>query len=544
LPKNEEETGMSRPNPAIYAVFLIALIAILGVVAALPGGLYVNRHEGDVLHLMEIVARMDLGQIPHLDFTTPIGAFAFLPIVILQKLGFGMGMSIVLSQVLIAALLAPAIWWAATSRLKGWVAYLFGGACIILVMALVHGLAKTGISVSMHYNRWAWAYAYVALILAILPTLGARRPGVDGAIIGVLMAALAMTKMTYFVAFAPVVVVALILRKAWRSLGFGVVFGLFVAGVVTMMYGVEFWATYANDLIYVATSDFRSAPGLPFLQILSSPQYLLGTVLVFASVILLRKGGHGGPGLVLLLLAPSFFYVTYQNFGNDPQWLLLMAVLLLALPAKTEPSGGQLHMVQTMVIVAVFTLAIPSMNNLLASPFRHFSNDRSEFIPVISGYGDVQVFKDRMNRVDAKIALEDSVASLRPYVDAEVRDEPTVFRGEVLPWCQTVLGYGAMQEAVAAELRDEAGLGPDDGLYVTDINSPTWMFGPFRPTLKSAPWNYGGAPGISDADYVLIPLCPITTKLRSHTLKAMEERGVAMHEVYRSKLMILMKVDG
>ncbi|MGH1331445.1 MAG: hypothetical protein ACRBBK_11225 [Paracoccaceae bacterium] len=535
---------MSRPNPAIYAGFLIVLIIVLGAVAAVPGGLYVNRHEGDVLHLMEMLARMDLGQAPHLDFATPIGAFAFLPIVFLQKLGLGMGMAIVASQVLVALILAPFIWWAATSRLKGWVAYLFGASCIILVMALVHGLAKTGISVSMHYNRWAWGYAYVAILLALLPSLGARRPGVDGAIIGIMMAAMALTKMTYFVAFAPVVALVLILRKAWRSLGFGVFFGLLVAVIVTGFYGVDFWAAYANDLIYVATSDIRAAPGLPFLMILSSPQYLVGTVLVFASVILLRKGGHGVPGLALLLLAPSFFYVTYQNFGNDPQWLMLMAVLLLALPAKNEAPTGQIHMAQMVAIVAVFTLALPSMINLAASPFRHFANDRADFVPVVAAFEDVQVITDRMNRIDAKVALEESMPSLLPYVDKEARDEPTVFRGETLPWCQTMLGFGAMQEAVATELRDQAGLGPEDGLYVTDINGPTWLFGPFRPTLKAAPWNYGGAPGIRDADYVLIPLCPIAAELRGLSLAAMEERAVPMHEVYRSELLILMKVDG
>lgn len=533
---------MSRPNPAIYAVFLIALIAVLGTVAALPGGLYVNRHEGDVLHLMEILARIDIGQKPHLDFATPIGVFAFLPIAWLQNLGLGMGMSIVLSQALVAALLAPAIWWAATSRLKGWVAYLFGASCIILVMALVHGLAKSSISVSMHYNRWAWGYAYVAVLLAVLPSIGARRPGVDGAIIGMLMAFMALTKMTYFVAFVPVIALALILRKAWRSLGFGIFFGLLVAGMVTAFYGADFWAAYANDLIYVAVSEVRAAPGLPFLMILSSPQYLVGTVLVFASVILLRKGGHGVAGLALLLLAPSFFYVTYQNYGNDPQWLMLMGVLLLALPPKSEPSGGQLHMAQIVAVVAVVTLALPSTINLLASPFRHFANDREDFVPVVARYGGVQVITERMNRIDAKVALEESIPSLQPYVDSDAREEATVFRGETLPWCQAMLGFGAMQEAVASQLRDEAGLGPNDGLYVTDINGPTWMFGPFRPTLNAAPWNYGGVPGIKDADYVLIPLCPIATKLRNLSLKTLEERAVPMHEVYRSDLLILMKV--
>ena len=72
---------MSRPNPFVLCVVLIVAIATLGGVAVLKGGFYVAKHEGDTLHLLQIVFRMAEGEWPHLDFMTPIGVLAFWPIV-------------------------------------------------------------------------------------------------------------------------------------------------------------------------------------------------------------------------------------------------------------------------------------------------------------------------------------------------------------------------------------------------------------------------------------------------------------------------------
>ncbi|MEZ5768654.1 MAG: hypothetical protein R3D80_14050 [Paracoccaceae bacterium] len=36
-------------------------------------------------------------------------------------------------------------------------------------LALVYGGTDPAISMSMHYNRWAWAAAFVAVALAVLP---------------------------------------------------------------------------------------------------------------------------------------------------------------------------------------------------------------------------------------------------------------------------------------------------------------------------------------------------------------------------------------
>ena len=73
---------MSRPNPAVFIAFLVAVIVVLGSVTLAKGGFYLAKHEGDTLHLLQILFRMASGEWPHLDFMTPIGLLAFAPVVV------------------------------------------------------------------------------------------------------------------------------------------------------------------------------------------------------------------------------------------------------------------------------------------------------------------------------------------------------------------------------------------------------------------------------------------------------------------------------
>lgn len=327
---------MSKSNTAALVAFLTATLVAMGAAAILKGGLYVGKHEGDTLHLMQIVFRMADGQIPHLDFMTPIGALAFLPIALLVKAGFGIGMAVIWSQVLMAVAFLPIVIWVAWSRLNLWLGGLFGLIIMMLLLSLVHGEAESSISISMHYNRLAWAASFVAILAAIVPPMRGRNATIDGLIIGVILAMLVMIKMTYFVSFLPPVLVALLLTGQKRTAVVAFITGIAIAAAITIFVGFDYWAAYALDLLNVAASDVRSAPGASFQGIMGAPAYISGSIAAFAGVIFLRQAKVEAGGLVLLLLIPGFFYVTYQNFGNDPQWLLLLGVLLLALREQAE----------------------------------------------------------------------------------------------------------------------------------------------------------------------------------------------------------------
>jgi hypothetical protein len=223
---------MRRPNPVILAGFLVAVLLVQGGLVAMKGGLYLSRHEGDTLHLMDILLRMLAGERIHQDIMTPIGVLAFAPIVWLMRLGQGAGHALIHAQILVAGLLLPVVWWVVRSRLAGFAAWLIGFYMLLLPLALTYGEAEATLSMSKHYNRWSWLLAYVAVLLAFLPALGRRRPVLDGALIGLALGALVLLKATFFVGLAPAVAAMLIQRRDWAGLTAAVAAGLVVAVVV------------------------------------------------------------------------------------------------------------------------------------------------------------------------------------------------------------------------------------------------------------------------------------------------------------------------
>src|SRR5690606_3759131 len=141
--------------------------------------------------------RMEAGERIHQDFMTPIGVLAFAPILGLLRLGLGAGHALIWAQMLVAALALPLVWWTVRTRLSGFTAWLTGFYMMLLALALTYGEAEASLSMSMHYNRWAWLLAYVAVLLALLPNLSGPRPKLDGALVGLAMAGLALLKATY-----------------------------------------------------------------------------------------------------------------------------------------------------------------------------------------------------------------------------------------------------------------------------------------------------------------------------------------------------------
>lgn len=537
---------MSRPNPAILLAILLAALAALGGAALLKGGFYIGKHEGDTLHMMQIVLRMTEGQTPHVDFMTPIGALAFAPIALFTKLGFGIGMAVLWAQVLMAVLILPAVWWVSMNRLSPRIAALFGVIIMVLMLALVHGEAQRSVSISMHYNRWAWAAAFVAIVAALIPPVHPRNAVLDGVVIGLMLSALAMIKVTYFAAFIVPIALALILTGQRKAILWTAVTGGTVFIALTLWLGLGYWAAYLGDLLTVAGSDVRSQPGEPLGAVVGAPAYLGGSLVAVAGVILLRQGRAATGGLVLLTLLPGFFYVTFQNFGNDPQWLLLLAVLLLALRPVGETTNGMgWNMRQAVTICAAMALALaaPSFFNLAYSPFRHMRIDTATYAPLLPRGGvhsDLQSASLRVQRVDARVAMDGPGSGLEAYAEAAERDDPPVFMGETFNSCTIELGLPAYFDAITRDL-ETAGLATGtEKLFAADIFSSHWLYGALGPLDGGAPWYYGGLPGYADADYLLVPICPVTQDVQAKIFKAIEELGTEdLTEVRRTPLYIL-----
>ncbi len=536
---------MNRAQSTKLGLFLAVTVFVLGGFALWKGIFFVTHHEGDTLHVSEIVFRMAAGEVPHLDFMTPIGALAFAPFAWFVESGLGLGRSILWSQVGAALVLTPIAWWVAVSRLSFANGLLFGALIAILCLAVIHGKLETGLSISMHYNRWCWALSFLALLLAMFEPRR-RSHVVDGVLIGALMTGLVMIKVTYFAAFAPLVVLAVILRSAWMSLAVAIGTGLVLAAGLTIWLGAEYWFAYLGDLLEVSQSELRSAPGLPLLGIVTDPEQRGAWLAAVVAVIFLRQSGRDREGLLLLLLLPAFIYVTYQNFGNDPQWLMLLAVILIALRPEagmTNGFGWDMRQASHVLIAVVLAFGVPSYLNMAYSPVTMANQDPEEYEPLFleeDQHADLQLIRVRTLRADAKIALDTEGMPLASRADPEERDDPTVFQGETLPACVVDNGIPIYMEEIAEDLT-QAGFG-GSRIFFADLFSSIWLYGDFERLDGGSPWYYTGLPGWQSADYLLVPLCVIYSDVRAKTLENITEarEGQApLEELRRTELYVL-----
>lgn len=544
---------MTKANPVVLGVVMLATFAILAGLGLSAGGIFISEHEGDTLHLFDLALRMAAGEMPHRDFITPIGVLAIAPLALFLKLGASAGLALILAQGLMALILFPAIWFVAATRYLGGWAALFAVVTLALVLALIHGEPTQAVSVSMHYNRWAWAAAFLAISAAVLPPVERGHPLADGAIIGLALALMGLIKVTYVVAFVPGIAAALLMRGAWRTILFGLVFGALAAGLATLfMGGVGFWSGYIHDLAVVAASEVRPKPGMSLEAIVSAPAYLAGSLVALAGVMLLRQAGRGVEGAALLLLVPGFFYVTYQNFGNDPQWLILLGLMLIVLrPARESYNGFGWDVTKGLLVLGAMALALISGSaiNMIASPMRNAAQQAVDYAPLVPGnpvLADVMTKRERALRLDEKWAADGPGSFYADVVDREVRKDAATFMGQELPRCTVEAGMVAYFTAVSADLA-AAGLDQGARLFVADVLNPYHMYGAAQALPGGAPWYYGGLPGISAATYVMVPECALSSRVRMLIVEALngalEAGTLALSETRRTKAYVLYRVD-
>lgn len=510
---------MSRPNPYVLSCVLLLFVAVFGGYSIVQGGLYLDTHEADTYHLMDILFRMESGLLPHQDFVTPIGILAFLPIVLFMQAGLGVGIAILWAQLAVALVMWPAVVYSAVSRLPKVSAYVFGVLALGLVLALTYGGSQSGASISMHYNRWAWSAAFVMSVLALLPPRGRAFPVLDGLLIGSLASILLLVKITFFVALVPTVAVLLLWRRSWTVIASALAAGLLIAIVVTLAFGVGHWTGYISDLLNVASSDVRPFVGVPFDRIVAGPPYVGGVLVAVLSVFLLRQTGHRRVGLMLLFLVVGFLYITYQNFGNDPKWLLLLPILLMSLrptPGDFRVMGADAADLFVWLSIAATAFIFPSAVNLALSPMNHAAIQSAKFIPMLPGRPDDQdifIRADRANSITAQVELDSTSPLWSKYSEVAGRAPQLELAGVEFPKCELMAGARAYMVEIAADLEKE-GIPAGSQFFTTDVLTAFWLFGPYAPLQGGAPWYYGDVSGIENADYVLVPKCSFLAQIQ------------------------------
>ncbi|GAA0291687.1 hypothetical protein [Rhodovulum strictum] len=517
-----------------------AMAAVLGAASwagLAAGGLYPAMHEGDMLHMVQIVLHQAAGDWPHLDFMTPLGVLANAPIALFVRLGHPFAEAFVLGQALVGAALLPAAWWAAHDRLARPWAHVFGAGIMLLAVALVPATAAPEISLSMSYNRWAWAILFVVLVLAVLPgrRAGQRARVADGAIMGLGLAALALIKMTYLVAAVPVVALALLLARdrhgALAVLGTGL--GVMLA--VTLAAGPGFWVAYLGDLLAVARTDIRPFPGDSLLDVLTGPRGVAGTMLLFAAVTLARRSGRLREGLLLLAAAPGLAYVTYQNYGNDPVWLFFLGIFALTLCAAPGQGAGRGLAVTGW---GALILVAPILVAMAESPLRNLMARSVDAVEVLPGDQGIRMRPDRIAHVQTRVSRP--LAAGQDIGQGASMPELTLLEGAPLEPCRLLSGLVGWFRAVSEDV-GAAGFGGRPVL-VADMLSAYALFGGVAPLPGGAPWYYGGLPGVEAAELVLVPQCAARPDVRASILRELDEAGYVLTELRRTPDYVLLGI--
>ncbi|MEM6387644.1 MAG: hypothetical protein AAF718_15560 [Pseudomonadota bacterium] len=538
---------MGRAEAFLVAGVLALFASGYGALSWLAGGLYLDTHEGDTYHLLDILTRMARGDVPHLDFVTPLGALSFWPIHWFMEAGYSAGLAMILAQLAVAAVLWPAVSYAVTTRLTRGPAIYFGLVVLGLVLALSYGTARSGVGISMHYNRWAWAISFIILLLSLVPARGPARPVLDGVLVGILSASLLLLKITYFVTLVPVAVIALAQMHGRRAILFGVIGGGAVVLAVTVLEGFGFWLAYFSDLRLVAGNEIRPFVGQSFDQIVAGPVYIAATLVGLATALVIRSVRADATGLAALLMIPGFFYITYQNFGNDPLWLLIVPVLMLAL--RPEDGAAQVlrfdaRLVANGTALAALVVIFPSLFNVALSPVKHVSFDQARFLPMLpeeQGHQDIFIRRDRAYMMTAQVNRDQEGGAWDAYA-AEVRRAPIPeFGGVAFPYCEFMAGSRAILETLGTDLI-AANLPRDSRVFTADLLTAYWFFSPVLPPEGSAPWYYGRLTGLENADYVMVPKCAFTTQVRNVILGEMAASRFGFTLVRDNDLMALFRV--
>lgn len=494
---------------AILAVFLV----VEAVLLLAPGRLAISGHEVDVLHATEAAMRLSMGQMQHVDFMTPLGILAFKPIAFFLDLGLGISTANIAGNILIGLCFLPFLIWVGIRRLGDGLAVWFGILSLVMITAVVYGGEQATVSMSMHYNRWGWAAAFVLSMLILLPEQGeVSRPRIDGIVIGAMLGFLLLLKVTFFMVLAPVVALVFLIDRDWQRLIATGLAGLVICLLATLLFGgIEFWQSYLSDLIAVSQTESRPRPGKEFTEVLVLPSFFPGTFCLLAAIVGLRSSGFQRDGLVLFLLAPAFIYITYQNWGNDTKWLVPLSFACFVWSRRMAGArvygwdGGTYFLALGFISISII---IPSFVNMTTSPIRNLAASSEGYIPVMLDpkHAGLVIERKRSYMPEAMVAIE-GVRDEAADPDDEMT-EVLQLGAFVIPKCTLKTGYYGLMAKMADDLV-EAGFG-EKSFALVDVANPLALMAPLKRLDYATPWYYGGTREADQAEYLVVPKCPIS----------------------------------
>ena len=299
----------------LFAVLPVVCLFIgLATMQTLSEGILIESYFVDTLFVLDMVSRMASGEVPHVDFTLHLGA---LPFSLINALSSNVLDGFFRAQYVLSLLLMCIAFWVGVTRLKPILTSFLALIILITTTSLAPSFDHQ-ITPALFYNRWAWAIATLFLVLVLVEPRKGTSSLLDGVVCALLVMALLMIKITFFVALAPVGVLALILQKRMQAIFITFVASVVIVVVIAAFWGPSFWWHYFANLVWVADNPVRVAPGRTLWNMVLAPEFLALSVTYLAFVgLVFATAGPAKAGL-FAIAGVCLCYVQYQNFAQVP----------------------------------------------------------------------------------------------------------------------------------------------------------------------------------------------------------------------------------
>lgn len=545
----------------LLAVLLSGVAFGLSWAALSSPMLFIQEMLHDVLHLIDGARRIDAGQVPHLDFSTPLGALSFAPIAAAHAwFGLSWDMAIPGGNALVAAALVPLLVWTGRSRLGFWPGLALGIYCLLLAEAMTWRVLIETATLAMSYNRWAWALSLPLAALMIVPLRRDVRPGAadlwDGLLIGLAAAALVWLKATYAAGLGLVWLVWALGAGRRRAAALSLAVGIAALAASSMAAAggpggaVALFQAYAADLLRVSASTIRPAPGVSALALLSAPHHApLAAVLAICGLLLL-KAGLRAPAAAWFAALAGTTIIAWQNYGNHQIALMGLGACLPALAALAAARAPELRLGSLrgpdVLRAAAIGAAFAAANHMLVmnrsvyagwravtgfveQPFDYMEAPRLGVRTALNGVvGEV-------NMQRASVAPAERVTTGRARELLGMMGQRSLM-GRVFDDCEFSEGlpqiYAELRAAVLSQdaLRGATVIG-------ADVVNNVWMALDAPPQKGAQLWHYGphGA-ALAQADLLAVPVCAISPENRNAVIDEAKETGLRLRSVASTPL--------
>lgn len=387
---NSESPRTSRICLTLLLAFVVLTAGLMVAMGATAQLLY----PADVPAMMDGGWRIMNGQIPHVDFFTPMGPVTFMIVAFGMWLGGACVSSIAYANAVLLVVLSLWAWAVSRTRMSAALSFLFSMYVGFMVAATsVYGHNFKGLGYSAMYNR----YGVALTALVFLEALGSPRRQfgpwsylVQGVSTGVALAITFFLKLNFFgVAFLGIMAGAILVPQHPRR-WIGLCAGTFVVSAVMLAYLRFDVAAFYHDMTMAAKlrgiGFIRNAFGMVTDPAVFNSVFLLITLWCIAPV---ADGCYRpwmsprcGQGLLVLFLILVQALLSLTNTQPPLPTLLPVASLLVLEAARRAVSQRQTADPETLargfpgwlatVLLALYFVAsilVPDMESLPYSAF-------------------------------------------------------------------------------------------------------------------------------------------------------------------------------